>query len=257
MAMQFQKFDSQTLIVPDSDALAQATAELLIKAFSKILTRKQTVFFIPSSGQTPLKTYQLLARRYKTALDWSRITLVQMDEYWPGADPAILMDEGAYFYHFLQSHLVRPLDVGAFISIRKPGGGGPHSPKAYSEILSSLGPIDFALHGIGRNGHIGFNEPGSCIYSKTRIVDLAPATRSDNFPNLSEAEAPKYGITLGLKTLRQVNHTLLIATGAHKASAIRNLVGHDPVSKTPACILWDSPDFGLIIDQAAASNLGL
>lgn len=120
-------------------------------------------------------------------------------------------------------------------------------------ILLSLGPIDFALHGIGRNGHIGFNEPGSCANSMTRIVSLAPETQDDNFSNLADMDKPKYGITLGLKELRSVKHTLLIATETQKAIAVHKLLKQSDILETPASILWSSSDFGIIIDKKAAS----
>jgi len=148
--------DSQLFIASDPDAVASLTARLIVKAFSHILERKKTVLFIPSSGNTPLKTYQLLATKYKSAIDWTRVTLIQMDEYTKHD-----MDETLYFKAFLSEHLARPLGVGAFISMHKTDGRGLFHPEDYARKLLALGPVDFALHGIGRNGHIGFNEPGS------------------------------------------------------------------------------------------------
>jgi len=239
--------DSQLFIASDPDAVASLTARLIVKAFSHILERKKTVLFIPSSGNTPLKTYQLLATKYKSAIDWTRVTLIQMDEYTKHD-----MDETLYFKAFLSEHLARPLGVGAFISMHKTDGRGLFHPEDYAKKLLALGPVDFALHGIGRNGHIGFNEPGSSPQSETRIVSLTSATQEDNFPNLDAAVRPKNGMTLGLNDFQKIRHTLLIATGEHKSFAIRNLVKKSCVSKTPACVLWKNRDFGIIMDKAAA-----
>lgn len=248
MAVHFQKFTNQAVIVPSNDILAEVTAKLIIKAFSRILARKERILFIPSSGRTPIKTYALLAARYKTAIDWRRVTIVQMDEYWTHG-----LDEDAYFYSFLQKHLVAPLDIGEFISMRKEDGTGISCPEYYHDKISELGPIDFALHGIGRNGHIGFNEPGTKANSETRLVELARVTLEDNFANTDTANIPHYGVTLGLKILRAVRHTLLIASGKHKATAIQKLLNKDPVLETPACALWESSDFGVIVDRDAGS----
>ena len=253
MTMHFQKLNAQVMIVPNNDILAKTTAKLLVTAFSKILDKKERVLFIPSSGNTPLKTYQLLVKHYKHAIDWSRITIIQMDEYW--SKP---INENAYFYSYLQKNLVTPLGIGKCVLMKKPNGTGEtelYTPKEYAHKLSSLGTIDFALHGIGRNGHIGFNEPGSAANTVTRIVNLTPETQTDNFPNLAERDTPKHGITMGLKCLCRVNHTLLIATGTQKANAVHKLLMQRDILKTPASILWNSPDFGIIVDRNAANLL--
>ena len=182
------------------------------------------------------------------AIDWRRITIVQMDEYWTDD-----LDEDAYFYRFLHRHLVMPLGIGDFISMRNEDGTGISCPEHYHEKIMELGPIDFALHGIGRNGHIGFNEPGAKANSETRIVELEQATLEDNFANYDKADGPHYGITLGLKNLQAVRNTLLIASGKHKAMAIQKLMDKNPISETPACVLWESPNFGVIADKDAAS----
>ena len=249
MTAPFQKLDSQVLIVPTADVLASVTAKLLAKAFSKILQGQQRLTFIPSSGKTPLKTYRLLAQYYQDTVDWSRVTVVQMDEYC-----AQNLEPNLYFDHFLQTHLLQPLGIENFISMRKSHGNGLYEPEAYSEKLLSLGPIDFALHGIGRNGHIGFNEPGSDENSKTRIVELAQSTRHDNFSDIIASNRPQYGMTIGLGELRRVKHTLLIASGQHKSAALKSLINRDSISDTPACVLWGSSDFGLIVDQHAAKS---
>ncbi len=268
MAMHIKKFNAQTMIVPDSDALAQATALLLVKAFSKILAKKNEVLFIPSSGRTPIKTYHLLAARYRTAIDWSRITVIQMDEYWQMDEHkktdeywTKLISTDIYFHSFLQKHLVTPLGIGRFISMHKPNVMARpqlfktqlYRPAEFAEKIAALGPIDFALHGIGNNGHIGFNEPGSSANSVIRVVKLAAATQASNFPNLTDMEKPKYGMTFGLKELSNVRHTLLIAVGTQKSKAIYNLLNRNDISRTPASVLWNSPDFGIIIDRDAAS----
>ena len=252
MAAIFQRLDSQAIIAADADAVAQLTAKLIVQSLSRILARKQMASFIPSSGSTPLKTYRLLATDYKTALDWSRVSVVQMDEY-----ASDTLDRSLYFRNFLTSHLVTPLGIKNFISIQKPNSQALNSPRDYANKIAALGRIDFALHGIGRNGHIGFNEPGSSPLSETRMIKLAPETRRDNFPDMPAAQRPHYGMTMGLKDLKNVRHTLLIATGAHKTNAVRDLLNRSSVEKTPACALWETDDFGIIIDRSAAGLIRL
>jgi len=246
----FQKFDSQTLILMSEEALAEVTATFLIKAFSNILRKQATLTFIPSSGRTPVKTYQHLTQNYRHAIDWSRVTIVQMDEYY-----ADNLDPKLYFHNFLRTHLVAPLNIENFISMHDEKTASLYAPNAYRHKLNALGSIDFALHGIGRNGHIGFNEPYDDKHSETRIVELCSETQDDNFPNMKNENRPKQGMTLGLKDLARVKHSLLIASGEHKAKAIKELMNRAPISKTPACALWNSPDFGIILDRQAAKDV--
>lgn len=116
MTLLFQNLNAQPMVVTDSDILAQTTARLLVKAFSEILARKERVLFIPSSGSTPLKTYCILAKQYRDAIDWSRITIIQMDEYWTRS-----INRDAYFHSYLRKDLMEPLGVGRFISMQKSG----------------------------------------------------------------------------------------------------------------------------------------
>jgi len=149
-------------------------------------------------------------------------------------------------------HLVRPLDIPNFISMRKQSSRELLTPAEYDQKIAAAGSIDFALHGIGRNGHIGFNEPESDPNSVTRIVNLAPKTRRDNFPQMDLTDSPSHGMTLGLRDLARVKHTLLIASGEHKADAMSRLVGGSSISETPACALLNCRDFGVIMDRQAA-----
>ena len=249
MSLIVTQFDTQTVIVYDDDTLAMVTSKLLIRAFQAILLKQDYVVFLPSSGRTPLKTYQYLAKHHKHTIDWSRMKVVQMDEYNSGQ-----LKPEDYFETFLKTHLITPLGIGEFLSMHNPAGG-LYAPDDYESKITAWGGIDFALHGIGSNGHIGFNEPGSVVDSTARYVKLAEQTRRDNFPNMQAYDRPKTGMTLGLRDLKRVKHTVLLATGAHKAPAVQNLLNRTPVSQTPACILWDSPDFGVIVDQKAARSV--
>lgn len=239
--------DNRPLIVPTEDALAEAAARIIVDAFTAFLKSQHRVLFLPSSGRTPVKTYAYLARKYKNTIDWSRVTLVQMDEY-----KSTTLAPDLYFRKFLEQHLIAPLGIENFIFMTKPGSTQLIAPEDYAGKIKSAGPIDFALHGIGQNGHIGFNEPGSSSDSITRIVTLNPETRRDNFPNLKFNEAPSQGMTLGLQDLSRVKHSLLIASGETKADAIRRLLNQSSISRTPACAMLNCSDFGIIIDPHAA-----
>lgn len=250
MSKSLHRFDIQTLIAPTDDDVAKLAAKLLINAFKHILKKQDRLVFLPSSGRTPAKTYRRLVTHYRQAIDWSHVTLVQMDEYVTND-----MAPELYFQNFLQTELVKPLNIKEVLYMRKVNGGECYRPHIYVQKLSALGPIDFALHGIGRNGHIGFNEPGHSFDSEVNIVPLAAETRADNFPNLVSYKRPEYGMTLGLQTLQAVKHSILLATGHHKAAAIKGLLSRKPIEQIPACTLLNCPDFGIIIDQASGHYL--
>lgn len=137
----------------------------------------------------------------------------------------------AYFYSFLQKHLVAPLGIGNFVSMRGEDGNIISCPAQYERRLEAA------------------------LNSETRIAELAGPTLEDNFSGYTESDIPRYGLTLGLKRLRAVRRTVLIASGKPKAAAVQKLLSKTSALETPACALWKNSDFGVIIDADAASLL--
>ena len=128
--------------------------------------------------------------------------------------------------------------------------------RTYDALITDAGPIDVQLLGIGANGHIGFNEPGSSLGSRTRVKTLTEQTRRDNarfFASINEV--PRHVITQGLGTICEARHLVLIATGSHKAEAVAAAVEGPLTASCPASVLQLHPHVTAVIDEAAAGQL--
>ena len=226
------------------EAMSQKAAALLVDSLANKLQEKQFVTFMPSAGGTPERLYQILGEKYKTFVDWSRVIVLQMDEY---VDlPAF--DKNSYTW-FLHKKLVKPLSIQKAFFIGEYAQG---RVQQYDEIIRNLGGIDIILHGIGENGHLGFNEPESDYDSTTRIVALAPETIHANARFFSNMETvPTRGITIGLRTIMQAGENILIASGVKKLPALTRAL-FAPVSvNLPASILQNHPHVKVIADEDA------
>ena len=122
----------------------------------------------------------------------------------------------------------------------------------YEQVIDSVGPIDLQILGIGKNGHIGFNEPGTDSKSLTHVVELVASTRESNarfFPSIDEV--PTYAITMGIKSILKSKKIILMAAGKNKAEAVKTLLSKDVNESFPASILWNHDNVTLIVDRDA------
>ena len=122
----------------------------------------------------------------------------------------------------------------------------------YEQVIDSVGPIDLQILGIGKNGHIGFNEPGTDSNSLTHVVELVASTRESNarfFPSIDEV--PTHAITTGIKSILKSKEIILMASGKEKAEAVKILLSKDVNERFPASILWNHDNVTLIVDQDA------
>ena len=146
-------------------------------------------------------------------------------------------------------------------NVRGPDGsaaGIPAACRAFEDAIREAGGVDLQLLGVGTDGHIGFNEPGSSLASRTRIKTLVEQTRRDNarfFGSLSQV--PHHVVTQGLGTILEARHVILIATGAQKAQAVRDLVEGPVAAICAASVLQLHPHATILLDEAAASSLRL
>ncbi|NQD65799.1 glucosamine-6-phosphate deaminase, partial [Bacillus haikouensis] len=122
----------------------------------------------------------------------------------------------------------------------------------YERLIEEIGPPDLQILGIGSNGHIGFNEPGTSFQSETHIVELAESTRRANARYFSSLdEVPQYAITMGIKSILKSKRILLLASGSHKANAVKTLLECDPDEGFPASVLKGHGDVTLVVDEGA------
>lgn len=228
-------------------AAAQEIAELVR---SRRASGRSTCLGL-ATGSSQIGVYRELARLYREGLDLSGIVTFNLDEY-AGVRPAHPASCRAFMTaHFLRHVNVRPENVYF------PGEEGEGtSPAAFEARIRDAGGIDLQLLGIGRNGHIAFNEPGSAPDSRTRRVTLAEATRLDAAPSFAnEGRVPTHAVTMGIATILEAARIRLLAFGASKAAAVHCALHAAPGSETPASYLHLHSDVVFWLDPEAAADL--
>ncbi len=200
-----------------------------------------------ATGSSPLGFYEAIRQ---SELDFSDMVSINLDEY-VGIDD---QNEQSYAY-FMQKEL---FDAKPFKVSYLPDGKADDleaAAKAYDQIIAE-NPIDFQILGIGRNGHIGFNEPGTSFDETTHIVDLAPSTIEANsrfFDSIDEV--PKQAMSMGIASIMASKTIVLMAFGAEKAEAIKQMIQGPVTESLPASVLQKHNDLVVIIDEAAGSKL--
>jgi glucosamine-6-phosphate deaminase len=237
-------------IVIQSTAAAATT--VASRLFAKIIREKPAAVLGLATGSTPLALYRELV---SLKLDWHGVTTFNLDEY-VGISP----QHPQSYHHFMWENLFRHVNI-AVKNVNIPDGLAKDIPKScerYEEKIRAVGGIDVQLLGIGTDGHIGFNEPTSSLASRTRIKTLTPQTRKDNARFFgSEADVPHHCITMGIGTILDARHCVLLAFGKNKARAIAEAVEGPITSMNPASALQLHPKTTVFLDEEAASELKL
>ena len=208
-----------------------------------------------ATGSTPVGMYKQLIEWYKKGdLDFSQITSVNLDEY-----KGLSGDNDQSYRYFMNTNLFDHVNIDKARTY-VPNGLEEDSEKAcadYNEIIRSVGGIDIQLLGIGGNGHIGFNEPGTPFTEETHIVELTEKTRSDNarFFDNDINQVPTHAITMGIATIMKAKKILLVASGANKADAVAAMVNGPVDPACPASVLQNHEDVVVVVDEAAAAKL--
>lgn len=234
----------------DYDAMSRRTAQIIAAQ----ITHDPSCVLGLATGSTPEGAYKYLADWHKkSCLSFRNVRTVNLDEY-KGLAP----DHDQSYHYFMQSHLFGHVDI-APENIRVPDGLAPN-PAAYcadyDAYIRSLGGIDLQLLGVGRNGHIGFNEPSDCFIKETRVVDLAESTIDANARFFaSRNDVPRQAISMGVGAILGAKKILLAASGPEKADAIYNCVCGPISPRCPASILQLHPNVVIVVDVAAGSKL--
>eukprot|EP01127_Copromyxa_protea_P009818 TRINITY_DN2342_c0_g1_i2.p1 TRINITY_DN2342_c0_g1~~TRINITY_DN2342_c0_g1_i2.p1 ORF type:complete len:252 (+),score=54.97 TRINITY_DN2342_c0_g1_i2:77-757(+) len=211
-----------------------------------------------ATGSTPEATYAELARRHKEDnLSFAKVKTFNLDEYW-GLDG----DHEQSYRHFMNQKLFNHIDIKLWNThtLNGKASNAELECQAYETKILASGGVDLWLLGVGTNGHIAFNEPGSSVDSKTRMVGLTPATIKANSDGrfFSDAkDVPRCALTAGVATILQSRKLILLATGKHKANAMKQAIHGDFTSEVPASLLQVHPDCTFILDKEAASELNL
>ncbi|MDI3270668.1 MAG: glucosamine-6-phosphate deaminase [Bacillota bacterium] len=226
------------------------------------MSRKAAAFFIEAlqenprlvlglaTGSTPVGTYQELIRAFREGkISFQQAFAVNLDEY-AGLPP----DHPQSYAYFMESELFAHVDMPSHHR-HIPKGLAPdldEECRRYEEVIADLGGVDVQLLGIGVNGHIGFNEPGTPFDARTHVVELTSSTRQANarfFDSLEEV--PTHAITMGLGTIREARHILLLASGPSKREAIQALRKGEPDPQWPATCLWLHDHVDVMVDREA------
>ncbi len=230
----------EVIIRPDADAAADTAFDFVRRALEK----KPALTLGLATGKTPLGLY----RRLRAAkLDVSKARFFNLDEL-VGAGAA--HPQG--FARFLRENLLDGLGVKT-TRVRLLRGDAPdleREAEDYEAAIRAAGGIDLQILGLGRNGHIGFNEPGSSLGSRTRPKTLDRETLEDYGPG-----TPRFSVTMGIGTILEARALLMLATGDAKAEAVRRIVEGPVTSETPGSALQLHPRAHLVVDEPAAARL--
>jgi glucosamine-6-phosphate deaminase len=209
-----------------------------------------------ATGSTPRSTYAELVRLHKEeGLSFKNVITFNLDEYYPIENDALQS-----YNRFMHVHLFDHIDIDPK-NIHIPNGEVPKEKVKehcleYERMIEDAGGIDLQVLGIGNNGHIGFNEPGSSIMSRTRLVTLDNSTRianSHEFANISEV--PRLAVTMGISTILKARRILLMAWGPAKTAVVQKAVEDNVTEQIPASLLQQHNDSLFILDETAAADL--
>jgi glucosamine-6-phosphate deaminase len=236
----------EVIIQPTAEAATAIAAQFV----AQLLREKPGAVLGLPTGSTPLPLYRELARM---KLDWRGVTTFNLDEY-VGLSP----QHPASYHSFMHENLFRHINI-AKKNIHIPDGMTGDIPalcKKYEQQIRDAGGIDLQLLGIGVDGHIGFNEPSSSLASRTRMKTLTVRTRQDNAKAFGGvAQSPHHVITMGIGTIREARHCLLLAFGRKKARAVAGMVEGPITAMNPASALQLHPKVTVCLDEPAASRL--
>ncbi|RYY53521.1 MAG: glucosamine-6-phosphate deaminase, partial [Chitinophagaceae bacterium] len=218
--------------------------------------KKQTCVLGLATGSSPRSLYAELVRLHREEkLSFKNVITFNLDEYYPIAPDALQS-----YHRFMRVNLFDHIDINPANTHLPDGTVAKADIKkhcaAYEKKIADAGGIDLQVLGIGNNGHIGFNEPGSGIYSRTRLITLDNSTRIANayeFANISEV--PRLAITMGIATILRSRRILLMAWGSGKAPVIQQAVEQDDSEHVPASLLQNHDDVTFVVDQSAAAEL--
>ena len=208
-----------------------------------------------ATGTTPILLYKELVRLHKEeGLSFKNVVTINLDEYYP-------IERSAYqsYWSFMHRHLFSLVDIDPK-NIHLPNGEWTketlkESCVAYEQTIEKAGGIDLQILGIGKNGHIGFNEPGSSFYSKTRVIHLDQQTRiANSYEFVDLNNVPKMAITVGISTIMKAKKIILLAWG-DKASIVAKSIEGDVTEKIPASVLQNHDDCTFVMDEMASSDL--
>ena len=234
----------------DYDDMSRKAAAIM----ASVITLKPDCTLGLATGSSPVGLYQNLIAAYERGeLDFSKVSSINLDEY-----KGLSGDNDQSYRYFMNHNLFDHVNIDKN-NTHVPNGLEPDSEKAcadYNAIIHASKGIDIQLLGIGRNGHIGFNEPSVHFTAETHCVDLTESTIDANKRFFEkEEDVPRQAYTMGIKTIMEAKMVLMVACGADKADAIKGMVEGPVTPQVQASILQFHPNVVLVADEAALSKV--
>jgi glucosamine-6-phosphate deaminase len=245
----------EVVLLPTAEDCGRVVADVVQATLTTARGRGGRVVLGLATGSSPLLAYRELVRRHREeGLSFAGVRAFLLDEYvgLPAGHPQS-------YRQVIRRELTDAVGIDAEL-VHGPDGSSPDPLRAarqYEEQLASAGPVAVQVLGIGANGHLGFNEPGSSLGSRTRVKTLTEQTRRDNarFFGDDVEEVPRHVLTQGLGTILRAEHLVLVATGEHKAAPVAAAVEGPLSASCPASVLQLHPHVTVVLDEAAAGRL--
>ena len=243
-------------IFPDLKEGSKYVASIIAQLIRSKQAKNETCVLGLATGSTPKTLYAELVNMHQNeGLSFKNVVTFNLDEYYPIEKDA-MQSYNNYMHRLLFNHI----DIDPK-NIHIPNGSLPKEEikehcASYEKEIEEVGGIDMQILGIGSNGHIGFNEPGSSIYSKTRLINLENSTRLANayeFSNISDV--PRLAITMGISTILKAKKVILLAWGPSKAVVVKKAAERNMTEHVPASLLQQHSDCQFVLDEAAAAEL--
>ncbi|MBX9244054.1 glucosamine-6-phosphate deaminase [Actinotalea ferrariae] len=238
------------VVITDAATAARLAADVV----ERVLRSHEAPVLGLATGSSPLAVYEELVARHAAGLSFARARAFTLDEYvgLPAGHPERYRD-------VIERELTGRVDL-APDAVAGPDGLADDLPAAcaaYEAVIVAAGGVDVQLLGIGTDGHIAFNEPGSSLASRTRVKTLTEQTRRDNarFFGGDVDAVPRHCLTQGLGTILEARHVVLLASGRAKAEAVHQMVEGPVSAMWPASVLQLHPHVTVLVDEAAAARL--
>jgi glucosamine-6-phosphate deaminase len=243
-------------VFADASAVTSSLAGEIADLIRQRAGRNQPCVLGLATGSTPVGIYAQLVKLHQAGeLSFKNVVAFNLDEYYPMQRPELQS-----YWRFMHEHLFDQVDIDPK-NIHIPDGTLPIERvgqfcRDYEQMIADAGGIDLQILGIGRTGHIGFNEPGSGRESRTRLITLDRVTRQDAASDFfGEEHVPRRAMTMGVGTILEAKKIVLIAFGEHKASIIAQAVEGPVTHSVAASFLQEHPNAQIILDEAAAAEL--
>ncbi|MGP4060181.1 glucosamine-6-phosphate deaminase [Halobacillus sp. H74] len=241
----------EVIIVNDYEQLSQRACDIIVE---QVHMNPESVLGLATGG-TPLGTYrELVQANGNGKIDFTHVSTLNLDEY-IGLDSS----HPQSYRQFMKRELFDAINISETRTHIPDGRPDDleEECRRYEALIEAIGPPDLQLLGIGENGHIGFNEPGSDMDGETHIVELTESTRAANARFFDKDEdVPAHAITMGIRSILKSKRILLLASGERKARAIKRLLQGEKDVNFPASALLAHPHVTLVMDQAAYGMKG-